>query len=97
MGMPAADTCDRSGCKARALYQIGITVYGVGRGAHDSDPLVAAIGLYVCEEHMADTQVDDVVSEQLWDILRRTTAAIGRVPPNRATASLTFTPLGAPV
>ena len=93
----AVQTCNRSGCTRAALYEVGFTVYAAGYGAHNSSPIRAVVGLYVCEQHRAVTSTGEVIGESMREAIDGATQAVGRQAANWASASLFFTPLGTPV
>ncbi len=81
--------CDRKDCGNVVAWSPGMLVYA----KTDKDrkhPLVSQTILAICEEHKAETTVDDVLTDEGWEIICVMLAKLGKCPPKRSWTVVTW-------
>lgn len=82
--------CNRAGCQAPATDQVGMAIWApLKRGK----PAIATMDLFVCMSHREAITIDDVVTDEGWNILAAAFEATGHVRPDRSLLELHFQPL----
>ena len=92
--------CARTECEGRTLegnalaqWQVGIRlvapVYLDPDGEHASD---SRMGLYVCDACKPIMTLDHVLTDETMNTILRAFASVGKAPPSRARAEITFAP-----
>jgi hypothetical protein len=90
--------CNRAGCKNNAEFQIEVLIWALCMPTYDrhsGNCLRLMTGVLVCEEHKAQTKVDDVLTSEVKTRIVSAVSEVGRADPDFLNAELEWVELNA--
>jgi hypothetical protein len=76
--------CGYKGCDKHASWQVGFSL----QASYSDVTAHAIIGLVVCDQHKQDTKLEDVLSDEGWEVICKSFAAQGKAIPERRKTKL---------
>ena len=84
--------CMREGCINRAMCTVGFTMAARGFDQPGSW-IISQTGMQVCAQCAGKLTVNDVITDENWNLLVGEIVSRGKMPPHRPLTKLCFTPI----